>query len=117
MPYSILIVEDNDSFRNALNECLRGCGYDTVTYADGPPAIEAINKGLQYDLAIVDLVLLTVEGAEVITASKRKNPAVPVFSMTGASQKTDSVESHFKKPFRLEDLVAAIESLHTKKSP
>jgi CheY-like chemotaxis protein len=84
----ILLVEDSKFLRMATERALARAGYQVVTAADGPSALE-IAEIHKPDLILLDMLLPRMSGPDVLKALK-KNPvtsrsAVVVF--TGLSQK------------------------------
>ena len=83
---SILLVEDDENSRYFLKKCLEIKGFFVVEYAKGSGAIEDINNGLLYDVAIIDMSLRNDRdlcGIDVRNASKNKYPKIPVIGYSG----------------------------------
>jgi len=80
---AILVVEDDASTREMIEELLAACGYSVVVAADGAQARARMAHALP-ELVILDLVLPKVSGLELL-AEWRSNPRtadVPVFVLT-----------------------------------
>lgn len=85
----ILIVEDNNDFRDLLAKLINRFGYDTIEADSGR---EAIGKAfeMQPDLILMDIYLPDITGDE-ITARLKANPAtqdIPVIITTGLVERT-----------------------------
>jgi signal transduction histidine kinase/DNA-binding response OmpR family regulator len=80
----ILVVEDDASTREMIEELLTACGHSVVVAADGAQARARVAHALP-ELVILDLMLPKVSGLELL-AEWRSNPRttdVPVFVLTG----------------------------------
>ena len=94
----ILLVEDDDDVREALDLFLTEENYLILPYESGKKAIGDIEDGLQYKIAFVDLNLpWGVGGDAVIEASKRFNPRVPVYCVSGYNHKPPLADGNISK--------------------
>ena len=121
MALSVLIVEDNCG--HILKNWLDSKEYSVTLCRDGREAVEAIQNGLEYQIALIDLSLpkevmkpdiCFYDGADVIRISKEKNPDVPVICSSGYDYKPDGAEMLLQKPFTCEQMIKAIEYPLTK---
>lgn len=73
---TVLVVDDDVKFLDAVEQMLTRAGYDVLTAADGNEAVGMLEKQHdQIDLTIVDLALPGINGFEIIGAmSRRPNP-------------------------------------------
>lgn len=86
----LLIVEDNDVFRDLLARYLRSRGYDVAEAADGAEGIEMLSS-YRPDLILCDLRMPRVDGLRVLEVVKQELPGVPVIVMSGAGLLDDAV--------------------------
>lgn len=77
----ILIVEDKESMAQMLRETLEPEGYEVIIAGDGAEGIRRLKEG-RVDVILTDLKLPKKNGLDVLKASKRENPLVPVIVMT-----------------------------------
>lgn len=108
----LLVVEDEDVFRQLLQEALSEHGAEVVTAADGAAALAAMAAG-SFDAVISDLRMPGMNGMEFHAQVKRRWPAMArrfVF-ITGDVMDVDVrafLEScgapHLPKPFGLQEL-------------
>ena len=84
---SALIVDDK--FGERVGDILSKEGFFTIVYTNGLEAISAIEDGLKYDIALVDLSLWEtgndphmIDGRDIISLSKKLNPGIPVFVLS-----------------------------------
>ena len=80
---TILIAEDEPSFRNVVAAFLRDKGYEVLAAADGQEALDILRRE-RVDLALLDLMLPRIGGGDVIAAI-RNDPrlaGLPVVVLT-----------------------------------
>ena len=114
----ILVIDDEESIRYAVDAGLDFLGdYDVHFAEDGLKGIERL-KNLSPDLVLIDLVLPSASGIDVLEAI-RKDPEIKrpkrVVLMTGhanpvkAELMTDiGIDKILSKPFKLEQLKMAL---------
>ena len=79
----VLIVDDFGPMVDTLADYITDWGYEPIKISDAEQAIDKINKGLEYDVAIIDATMPIKFGGEnggalVSMASQKKNPEVKV---------------------------------------
>lgn len=81
---SILIVDDEQSFREVLQSVLSGHGYQTAEAVDGRDAIEKLDS-IRPDLVLLDIALPELDGWDVIRHIKasRHLKHVRVLALSG----------------------------------
>ncbi len=100
----ILIVDDEQHIVRNVTSQLTEAGYEVVQAYDGNEAIEIL-KGTAVDLVILDLVLLTVGGEEVLrfirNSPKLADIPVVIYTAMGAPRHHESlgVTTYWSKPF------------------
>ncbi|MBW2147272.1 MAG: sigma-54-dependent Fis family transcriptional regulator [Deltaproteobacteria bacterium] len=110
----ILIVDDNKSSRDLLEDLLVQKGYDIRLASDGLEAIEIIeNEGV--DLVLTDLKMPGADGLEVLRNAIRIDPNILVVIITGYASLDTAVESiregafdYIKKPFGLDEILILV---------
>ena len=114
---TILIVDDEASFRNILGSVLQNEGYAVELASDGDEAIPALGRK-NFDLMLLDIQMKRVNGFEVLKYSKEKFPNVKIVMLTGFSEmanavkaKTMGAEAFISKPYDLHDLLETIKSV------
>lgn len=125
MGWRIGLLEDNPLIAELLTIAL-GDECTVTVYDTGAAFLRALFPGsevaLPYDLAIIDLMLPDQPGIDVISAIREAHAVsatqLPLLVVTGASQQVIAqVTARFpdvpsvRKPFHLDDLHQAIESL------
>ncbi|MBU0719321.1 MAG: response regulator [Planctomycetes bacterium] len=117
MSARVLIVDDDEMARSVLHKKLGECGYDVVEAIDGRQAVQLLREDT-IDLVITDILMPEKDGLEIIMFLRKEQPEVKIIAITGAAPASylDSARSlgasrTFRKPFKLEDLAAAVEDL------
>jgi GAF domain-containing protein/DNA-binding NarL/FixJ family response regulator len=84
MAKSVLIVDDDGLFRQAIGDGLRGAGYRVAVAADGLEALEQVRKAPP-DFIILDLIMPKLDGVRVCKLLKRhpRYRAIPIIVLTG----------------------------------
>jgi CheY-like chemotaxis protein len=82
----ILLVDDYSDALDMWALCLRQCGYDVLTAADGLQAVE-IATAERPDLVVLDLDLPGISGLEVARRLRAFQPTaqIPLIAATGYS--------------------------------
>jgi len=113
----ILVVDDNDSFRDLLREVLTEHGYRVSEAVDGADALEFLKK-VTVDMAIVDLEMPRLNGLDLTRQIKKDQPRFPVVMVTAyasiyspADILAAGVDAFLQKPVPTERLVKIIEHL------
>lgn len=104
----LLLVEDDDAFREALQEELTGAGYDVVTAQDGQEALEFLETGILPSLILLDLMMPRINGWEVLD-TLRSDPrfvGIQVILMTAFPQRAPAGTRLFSKPLQLDALLS-----------
>jgi putative nucleotidyltransferase with HDIG domain len=78
----VLVVDDADGIRIALEECLRIHGYDVAVAASGAEALELLRRE-RFDLLLTDQAMPGLSGLELTAEAVRMHPDVPVVLLTG----------------------------------
>ena len=111
-PRVILVVDDDDSVREALDAVLARPGRRIHAACDGEEALEVVERGVKPCLVLLDWVMPRVDGAAFL-ASRERSPAlrdVPVFVTSATHVSTDDarVQAVLPKPIELDRLLSAV---------
>ena len=108
MKKKILLVDDEETLRWALQEALTDEGYEVEDTSDGVQAVEFAKKS-GYDLVISDLRMPTMSGIQLITEIKKVHPDIKAIIMTAYGSVETVVEAmrigvadFVAKPFKIE---------------
>jgi two-component system, OmpR family, response regulator RegX3 len=112
----VLVVEDEESFADALSYLLRREGYDVEVAATGPAGITAFERG-GADLVLLDLMLPGLSGTEVCRTLRGRS-AVPIIMVTARDAEVDKVvglelgaDDYVTKPFSSRELIARVRAV------
>ncbi len=112
----VLIVEDEDSFSDALSFMLRREGYEVFIAADGNAALAEFDKHGP-DLVLLDLMLPGISGTEVCRIIRGKS-TVPIIMLTAKDGEVDKVvglelgaDDYVTKPFSSRELLARVRAV------
>ena len=113
----ILIVEDDVSIHNVIEELLKKANYTTFNAYSGTEALLLLEKE-KYDLILLDLMLPAVGGEEIIEKVK-DTPIIVLSAKISSDDKVNCLLSgandYITKPFDGKELLARIEvQLRTK---
>ena len=112
----VLVIEDEESFRDALGFMLRKEGYDVDLAPDGIVALEQFER-TGADLVLLDLMLPGLSGMDVCRAIRRQS-RVPIIMVTAKDSEIDKVvglelgaDDYVTKPFSSRELTARIKAV------
>jgi two-component system response regulator RegX3 len=112
----VLVVEDEESFSDALSYMLRKEGFEVAVAATGPDALDSFDRA-GADLVLLDLMLPGLPGTEVCRELRTKSN-VPVIMLTAKDSEVDKVvglelgaDDYVTKPFSSRELVARIRAV------
>jgi two-component system response regulator RegX3 len=112
----ILVVEDEESFRDALQYMLTREGFDVVIAPNGAEGIKLFDSK-NPDLVLLDLMLPEVSGTDVCKHIRSKS-STPVIMLTAKDTEIDKVvglelgaDDYVTKPFSTRELLARIRAV------
>ena len=112
----VLVVEDEESFSDALSFMLRREGYEVGVAADGASALDEFDRH-GADLVLLDLMLPGISGTEVCRTLRQRS-TVPIIMVTAKDGEVDKVvglelgaDDYVTKPFSSRELVARIRAV------
>ena len=117
----VLVVEDEESFSDALSYMLRKEGFEVAVAPTGTDALTQFDrKGA--DIVLLDLMLPEMSGTEVCRQLRQKS-AVPIIMVTARDSEIDKVvgleigaDDYVTKPYSPRELVARIRAVLRRKS-
>ena len=118
---SILLIEDDDSFRETLAAMLIEHGYDVIQAPDGETGAKLF-RAAPADLVITDIVMPNKEGVAIVMELRHDFPKLGIIAISGGGITRNAATylklaqalgaSHtLKKPFEPSALLAAIEEV------
>ena len=115
--HQILVIEDDAAIRRGIVDALTYEGYRTIEAGDAP---EGLEKALTftYDLMLLDLVLPSGDGFDILKEVRRARPTIPVIILTARGEESDRVtglklgaDDYVVKPFSVKELLARVEAV------
>jgi len=112
----VLVVEDEESYSDALGYLLRKEGYDVAIAATGPDALAEFDR-FGADIVLLDLMLPGLPGTEVCRQIRQVSN-VPVIMVSAKDDEVDKVvglelgaDDYVTKPYSPRELVARIRAV------
>jgi len=113
---TVLLVEDEDSFIDALTIGLQREGFEVTVARDGAEALDVFDA-LAPDVVLLDVMLPKVSGIDVCRELRARSN-VPIILVTAKSAEIDTVvglemgaDDYITKPYRLRELVARMRAV------
>ena len=119
----ILLVEDEENYRDPLALSLRRDGYEVVEAQDGAAAMERFEAAGRaggpgtIDLVLLDLMLPRLPGTEVCRRIRRTS-SVPVIMLTAKNSEVDKIvgleigaDDYVTKPYSYRELLARVHAV------
>ncbi|WP_319460382.1 response regulator transcription factor [Micromonospora sp. RTP1Z1] len=112
----VLVVEDEESFSDALSYMLRKEGFEVSVAATGPSALTEFDR-TGADIVLLDLMLPEMSGTEVCRQLRQRSH-VPIIMVTARDSEIDKVvgleigaDDYVTKPYSPRELVARIRAV------
>jgi YesN/AraC family two-component response regulator len=117
----ILVIDDEEMFRQMLRQMLEMDGYEVAEAAEGGQAIALFRKK-PADLVITDIFMPDKEGIATIQEMKQEFPGLKIIAVSGGGNKCIGFEylqfaekvgadCTLSKPFERQEILDAIQSL------
>ena len=112
----VLVVEDEESYREALSYMLRKEGFDVIEAADGDQGLSEYDRN-GADIVLLDLMMPGLPGTEVCRQLRLRG-TVPVIMVTARDSEVDKVvgleigaDDYVTKPFSHRELLARVRAV------
>jgi two-component system response regulator RegX3 len=109
----ILVVDDEESYRDALTVALEREGFRVEVAADGKEALDQF-EATRPSLILLDVMLPRISGVDVCRELRTRS-RVPIIMVTARTNEIDAVvglevgaDDYVSKPFRLRELIARV---------
>src|SRR3954468_8917330 len=113
---TILVVEDEESFVEALTVGLKREGFRVRVARDGVEALDLFDL-VQPDLVLLDVMLPKISGVDVCRQIRSRS-GVPIIMVTAKTAEIDTVvglevgaDDYVTKPYRMRELVARMRAV------
>ena len=112
----VLVVEDEESFSDALSYMLRREGYEVAVAATGPQALATFDRN-GADMVLLDLMLPGLSGTEVCRELRTRSK-VPIIIVSARDAEVDKIvglelgaDDYVTKPFSSRELMARVRAV------
>ena len=111
---TVLVVEDNADVASFAASMLEGLGYSTFSATNAADALVLLDAGKKIDAVFTDVVMPgDMNGMQLAVAVRQRYPKIAVVLASGYSEveaewSGGAVAELLSKPYRLEDLAAAL---------
>jgi CheY-like chemotaxis protein len=110
-PYSILLVDDDESIHRVVGKALRERGYVVADAADGEIGYQMFSTQ-SFDAVITDGTMPRMTGEELARKIKAASPKTPVLHITASllnKKRGDLFDEVLRKPFAKDAFLDALE--------
>ena len=111
---TVLVVDDDEGIREAMNEVLADEGHRVVTAANGREAMDRLRHGLRPELILLDLMMPIMDGrqfraAQLADPRLRQIPVVVITAGGDSGARPEmQVQAWLPKPIELDRLLEEI---------
>jgi DNA-binding NtrC family response regulator len=124
-PESILVVDDEESFRTAVVRQLKDAGYETIEARDGSEAVMRFAERREEITAVLlDLVMPNTSGGETLQILRYYEPTLPIVVTSGYSEldaaslrETERGVGFLGKPFTATELTTELRRVIRERLP
>lgn len=113
----ILLIEDDEKIARAVSTGLEAETFAVDRAADGLTGLDQARLG-SYDLVILDLMLPSLSGSELLKRLRQVNSEVPILILTARDAVSEKianfeagVDDYLTKPFAFAELVVRVKAL------
>ncbi|ASF08129.1 two-component response regulator MprA [Nocardia brasiliensis NBRC 14402] len=113
----VLVVDDEDSVREALVRAMDSEGYETRAVADGAAALAEIQRW-QPEVVLLDVLMPFMDGLTACRRLRAQGDRTPILMLTARDAVADRVDGldagaddYLVKPFDLDELLARVRAL------
>lgn len=119
--FNVLIVDDEDDFRETLVKRLQKRNLNVFGAESGQTALDLMNTRF-FDVVILDVKMPGMNGLDTLREMKKKNPLMEVILLTGHASMESGVEGmhlgafdYVMKPVNIDDLLEMIRQAYERK--
>ena len=116
----LLLIDDEDDFRQTLSKRLAKRGFAVEQASDGMQGLALLEAG-DFNVVVLDVKMPGMTGIEVLQEIKARNPQIEVILLTGHASAASGVEGiksgafdYLTKPIELDHLVTKISQAREK---
>lgn len=113
----VLLVEDEEKLVEIISRGLKAEGFAVDSATDGAQGLD-LALSYAYDMIVLDIMLPTVNGGDILRLIRQRNRAVPILILTARDAVADKVrhleagaDDYITKPFAFSELLVRIRAL------
>jgi two-component system nitrogen regulation response regulator NtrX len=114
--YKILVVDDEMNITKTIKEVLEDYGFSVITLNEGSNTLGILNVE-DVDLVLLDLLMPSVNGVEILKEIRKQFPMLPVVMISGHGTISSTVEciklgafDFIEKPISIDKLVSTVKN-------
>jgi CheY-like chemotaxis protein len=118
---SILLIDDDELFREAIQMMLEDFGFDVVVARNGSEGVSLFD-GNDVKMVVTDILMPEKDGLEVIQELRQKNNSIPILAISGGSRNLSpgfnndlatafGATATLRKPFLKKDLYQIVQPI------
>ncbi|GAB4554628.1 MAG: hypothetical protein OHK0023_24990 [Anaerolineae bacterium] len=118
-PPRILVVEDNETFRETVRELLRDLGYKVRGARSYSKAVKRLSRH-KFDLILTDIDIGDASGFDVLQLARQTRPKAQIILMSASADpeviqmaRESGAARFLPKPFALKDLMQVVDEMLT----
>jgi len=111
----VLVVDDEEGFRELVTFEFSSLGYRVVSASNGEEAVRAVSAEGDVDVVVSDVTMPKLDGLDAMREIKKLDPKIEVIMITGCATIETAVESmrrgaydYITKPFQIADLARLV---------
>ena len=114
----IMIVDDDDTFREMLNDTLKIHGYMPIAVDSAERALQELKNG-EVDVVITDIKMPGMDGVALLKKIKENYPDLPVilitaffdYNMDSSKSEEYTPDGYLEKPFKIERIINLLDEI------
>ena len=119
---TVLLIEDEAALRKVVTRMLEAAGFRVLVAADGEEAVALMERDApEVQLVVTDVVMPRLDGPATVTRLRARQPELKALFVSGYTDRplealgaTSPNSAFLGKPFRTDELVAALLALHSR---
>jgi DNA-binding response OmpR family regulator len=108
---TVLVVEDDESLRRLVRDCLERAGYLVVAVGDGVLGLAEFKRHPWIGMLLTDVQMPNMDGIRLAQHVKELDKGLPILFMSGTAPETDCGYGCLQKPFGFAELVARVQTI------
>jgi two-component system response regulator ChvI len=110
-PIRVLIVEDDENYREIVSSELEWHGFAVRSFADGDALLDSLDAAGDADVIVLDWILPTISGIDLLPRLRQLGVNLPVVFLTSHSQPANEQLAFERGAFDFVDKIRGVEVL------